>query len=142
LMPEVRPRIDASIHLPGAGSRLLRDDHGTVWVAALGEGLFQVQPSGTDKRPVLARYNYEHKFSGAARSVFQDREKNIWIGMRGGGLIRLSESAVQVDIALEGVTNDGVHALASAADGTIWVATGQSLNVFSASGRKTYSVDQ
>jgi len=40
------------------------------------------------------------------------------------------------------VTNDGVHALAAAGDGSIWVATGHALNVFSGGQRKTYSVDQ
>ena len=142
LAPDGRPRIHPAIQLPGAGTRLLRDEHGTVWIAALGAGLFQLRPPGADGRPLLERYNYEHKFSGAARSVFEDREKNIWIGMRGGGLLRLSQSPVKTDVELMGVTNDGVHALASAGDGSIWVATGHGLNIFSRDGRKTYRLDQ
>jgi signal transduction histidine kinase/ligand-binding sensor domain-containing protein len=141
LSPARRPRIDPAIHRPGAGSRLLRDQYGSIWVAALGAGLFHLQQPRSDAQPQLERYAYEHKFSGAARSVFEDRDKNLWVGMRGGGLLRLSQSPVKTDFVLDGLTNDGVHALATAVDGSLWVATGHDLNVFSRNGRKTFSAE-
>ena len=50
--------------------------------------------------------------------------------MRGGGLLRLSESVVKTNLPLQGLTNDGVRAIASTPDGSVWVATGHRLNQF------------
>jgi signal transduction histidine kinase len=62
--------------------------------------------------------------------------------MRGGGLLRLSESTIVSDIALDGLTNDGVRAMAVAPDGDVWVATGHSLNRFASSRRDVYDLAQ
>jgi signal transduction histidine kinase/ligand-binding sensor domain-containing protein len=131
-----------SVRLPGSGGHLLRDEHDNLWVAALGEGLFRVHRIPATGRPLIERVNYERKFTGAARSLFQDRDKNIWVGLRAGGLLRVSEATFNTDIPLAGLTNDGVRALAASADGSIWVATGHSLNRFSGRGRTTYAFDQ
>ena len=45
-----------------------------------------------DAAAIIERYEYEHRLAGSPRSLFEDREGNIWVGMR-GGLIRLSESS-------------------------------------------------
>ena len=62
--------------------------------------------------------------------------------MRGGGLLRVSESVLQNDIPLDGLTTDGVRALSAAADGSVWVATEHNLHHFSGSARKVYSLSQ
>src|SRR6185369_5805366 len=73
---------------------------------------------------------------------FQDRENNIWVGMRGGGLLRVSESVVKTDLPLEGLTNDGVRALSVGSDGSVYVATGHNLNRFSSRGRTVHVLPQ
>ena len=82
-----------------------------------------------------------HRLAGSPRSLFEDREGNIWVGMR-GGLIRLSESSFTSVAQLEGLTNDGVRTATVGSDGSVWVATGHALNRFSSSGRTSYSVSQ
>ena len=146
------PLVDDSTKLPVAGSQLLHDGRGTVWFAALGEGLFRINPAraAVDRAPVrpvedaprIERFNYEGHFAGPARSLFLDSEFNIWVGMRGGGLLRLSRTPIQTNIPLEGLTNDGVRALAASVDGSVWVATGHTLNRFSGGQRRTYDLDQ
>jgi len=128
------------VRLPSAGWRLLHDERDAIWIAALGGGLLRLDPRGT--RRAVERISYESTMTGSARSLFEDHEHNIWVGMRGGGLLRLSEISMTTGIALEGLTNDGVRAMASSPDGSVWVATGHSLNRFSGSARSVYTLPQ
>ena len=140
LAPAERP---LAARLPtGVGSQVLHDGRGTLWFAALGEGLFRISPARAAGAPRIERFNYEGHFSGPARALFLDRENNIWVGMRGSGLLRLSRTPIVTDIPLQGVANDGVRGLAATADGSVWVATGHTLNRFSGGHRRTYRVGQ
>ncbi len=134
------PRPSADVRLPSAGWRLLHDEHGAVWIAGLGGGLLRLDRS--TPRGLVERIRYESRLNGSPRSLFQDHENNIWVGMRGGGLLRLTETVIDTGVALAGLTNDGVRALASAPDGSVWVATGHSLNRFAGATRTVYSLPQ
>jgi ligand-binding sensor domain-containing protein/two-component sensor histidine kinase len=129
-----------NVRLPASGWRLLHDRRGHLWVAALGGGLLRVRSSAS--KGVIERFSYESKINGSPRSLFQDRDNNVWVGMRGGGLLRLSEGLVDDNVALEGLTNDGVRALSVGGDGSVWVATGHNLNRFNRRGRTIYSLPQ
>jgi signal transduction histidine kinase/ligand-binding sensor domain-containing protein len=134
------PQRERTIRLPTGAWRLLRDGRGQIWAAAFGGGLMRVRdPLNEDA--ILERYEYEHRLAGSPRSLFEDREGNIWVGMR-GGLIRLSESSFTSVTELEGLTNEGVRTATVGADGSVWVATGHGLNRFSPSGRTAYSISQ
>lgn len=138
-----RPVSGHSATLPAViGPQLLHDGRGTIWFAALGAGLFRINSSGTRGTQQVERFNYEGHFNGPARSLFLDSEHNIWVGMRGGGLLRLSRTPIETSVPLEGLTNDGVRGLAATTDGSVWVATGQSLNRFSGGQRRTYSLKE
>ena len=91
---------------------------------------------------MVERFAYESKIGGAPRSLFEDQDGNIWVGMRGGGLLRVSESVLQNDIPLDGLTTDGVRALSAADDGSVWVATEHNLHRFSGRTRKVYDLSQ
>jgi signal transduction histidine kinase/ligand-binding sensor domain-containing protein len=132
--------VGPGIQLPAGGWRLLPDGNGTLWVAALGEGLIRVRPGGHGRR--LERVRYEHKIARSAQTLYLDRERNFWVGLRGGGLVRISETPVQTGIELEGMTNDGVRALAALPDGSVWVATGRSLNRFAGGSRRAFDSDR
>jgi len=139
LTDERVPHVDPSVRLPASGWRLLGDRRGQVWVAAFGGGLMRLSKAGA--APAIERFAYEQRLSGSPRSLFEDRDGNVWVGMR-GGLLRLSEASFDTNIPLEGLTHDGVRSTAVAADGSVWAATGHSLNRFANGGRTVYNVSQ
>jgi signal transduction histidine kinase/ligand-binding sensor domain-containing protein len=132
--------LGADVRLPSAGWRILHDQRDAIWIAALGSGLLRLDRDGASRK--VERISYESMITGSPRALFEDHENNIWVSMRGGGLLRVSESAVATGVALDGLTNDGVRAMATAPDGSIWVATGHSLNRFSGAARSVYSLPQ
>jgi len=134
------PRADDSVRLPASGWRLLGDRRGQIWVAAFGGGLMRLS-NGNHTSPVIERFPYEHRLAGSPRSLYEDRDGNIWVGMR-GGLMRLSEASFDSSIPLEGLTHDGVRTAATSGDGSVWIATGHSLNRFERSVRSVYNVSQ
>ena len=134
------PQHERTIRLPTGAWRLMRDGRGQIWAAAFGGGLMRVRDP-LDPSALVEHYEYEHRLAGSPRSLYEDREGNIWVGMR-GGLIRLSESSFTSVTQLEGLTNEGVRTATVGSDGSVWVATGHGLNRFSASGRTAYSLSQ
>ena len=134
------PQHDRKIRLPTGAWRLMRDGHGQIWAAAFGGGLMRVR-NPLDQSAIIERVEYEHRLAGSPRSLYEDRDGNIWVGMR-GGLLRLSESAFSSVSQLEGLTNEGVRTATVDSDGNVWVATGHGLNKFSSTGRTSYSVSQ
>jgi signal transduction histidine kinase/ligand-binding sensor domain-containing protein len=140
LMPRRAPAYAATVRRPASGWRLLHDRRGQIWVAAQGGGLLRVRASGS-QTAVIERVEYEHRMAGSTRSIFEDREGNIWVGMR-SGLLRLSEPLFTSDTPLEGLTHDGVRTMAVSGDGSVWVATGHSVNRFSGGTRVAYALPQ
>jgi signal transduction histidine kinase/ligand-binding sensor domain-containing protein len=140
LSTHTTPKHGSAIRLPASGWRLLHDRRGQLWVAAWGGGLLRVSQAA-DGSAAIERFEYEHRLAGSPRSLYEDREGNVWVGMR-GGLMRLSESSFTSDVPLDGVTHDGVRTAAVSSDGSVWIATGHSLNRFSQSARTVYSVAQ
>jgi ligand-binding sensor domain-containing protein len=135
----------ADVELPSPGWRLQTDEFGQLWIAGLGGGLFRVDTTRPRDQQVVERFAYEHRFldgsAGGARSLLVDARNNLWVGMRGGGLLRVARTAIDTDVRLEGLTNDGVRGLAATPDGSVWVATGRSLNRFDGPQRYVYDVD-
>ncbi|HEV8393105.1 MAG TPA: two-component regulator propeller domain-containing protein [Vicinamibacterales bacterium] len=140
LNDEKAPHADASVRLPASGWRLLGDRRGQVWVAAFGGGLLRLSDANR-AAPAIERFPYEQRLAGSPRSLFEDHDGNVWVGMR-GGLLRLSEASFDTNIPLEGLTHDGVRSTAVAGDGSVWAATGHSLNRFASGGRTVYNVSQ
>jgi len=134
------PNHDPEIRLPTGAWRLMRDGHGQLWAAAFGGGLLRIR-NPLDHAALVERFPYEHRLAGSPRSLFEDREGNIWVGMR-GGLIRLSPSSFSGVSHLEGLTNDGVRTATAGPDGSVWVATGHSINRFTPRGHAAYQVSQ
>jgi signal transduction histidine kinase/ligand-binding sensor domain-containing protein len=137
---------DGPIHSAGAlvpegGWRMASDRDGTMWVAALGGGLMRLIEDAGGKA-VIERFPYEHKIAGSPRAVFADRHENIWVGLRAGGLLRVSRNYIHNRFPLEGLTNDGVRAIRATRDGSVWVATGHSLNRFTGGRRDVFALPQ
>jgi ligand-binding sensor domain-containing protein/signal transduction histidine kinase len=139
LSTHTSPRHGREIRLPAGAWRLMLDSRNQIWAAAFGGGLLRVS-NPLAPSPTIERFEYEHRLPGSPRSLYEDREGNIWVGMR-GGLIRLSARSFS-SVALEGLNNDGVHTAAVGRDGSVWVATGHGLNRFSGTEHQSYSVAQ
>ncbi|HEY6509442.1 MAG TPA: two-component regulator propeller domain-containing protein, partial [Vicinamibacterales bacterium] len=135
----VRATYAAGVRLPASGWRLLHDRRGRIWVAAQGGGLLHLDRAADDA--VVRRFDYEHRMTGSTRSLYEDREGNIWVGLR-GGLLRLSETVFRSDQTLEGLTQDGVRSVAVSGDGSVWIATGHSVNRFTSTGQAAYPLPQ
>ncbi len=140
------PSFAADIRLPSGAWRLFSDHRGNLWVSALGGGLFRLADDTIGTAPRLERVKYEHKFGGqgpgGARVIFQDRDKNIWVSMRSGGLLRIRESSIDSTIPLQGLTFDGIRALARDRDGSVWIATFFNLIRVHRGGRDSYDFPQ
>ena len=90
---------------------------------------------------MVRRFDYERRMTGSTRSLYEDRDGNIWVGLR-GGLLRLSEAVFRTDMPLDGLTQDGVRTMAVSGDGSVWVATSHSVNRFAGDQRTTYPLPQ
>ena len=132
------PKHDELVRLPAAGWRVMADRRGQMWVATFGGGVLRIAPDRAAS-PALRRFEYEQRFSGSPRAIHEDRDGNIWIGMR-GGLIRLSERSFDTSVALDGLTHDGVRTMAIGRDGSTWIATGHGVNRFRGGTRDVYDV--
>jgi len=128
----------ADVELPGVTRGVIADRRGHLWVAGLGEGLFRIDLSAP-LRPHVERFGDDQ--SHAARSLFEDREGNLWVGLRGGGLLRLSEASIKTNLRLEGMTGDGVRAIATTPDRSIWIATAHGLNQFAPSSHRAHALE-
>jgi signal transduction histidine kinase/ligand-binding sensor domain-containing protein len=134
------PRMHRDIRLPVPGWRLMRDRHGALMLASYSGGLFRLaEPSSPS--PLLEPVPFEHRLHGSPRALFEDRDDDIWVGLR-GGLMRLSRSGLRPAGPLEGVNHDGVRTTAVGADGSVWVATTHALNRFIGETRKVYPLTQ
>jgi signal transduction histidine kinase/ligand-binding sensor domain-containing protein len=130
---------DRSLQLPAGSRRLLTDEHGTIWVAALGTGLLW-SDERRDGRLVLERFHESSRITGLIQALYEDRERNVWVGMS-GGLVRLSRRVITTDLPLEGLTSEGVAGLAVGDDGAVWVATLHALNGFSGAKRFVHRLE-
>ena len=122
---------------PGGAWRILRDSGGQMWVATWASLMRMPHPE--QEAPVIEKVPYEHRLAGSPRALFEDRDGNIWVGMR-GGVLRLSKTSIRRVSALEGLTNQGVRTVAAGADGSVWVAADYALNRFQGASREAFAI--
>ena len=98
------------------GNRLLFNRDGELWVATMNEGLWRVRLD-----PDCRTRTIEKARLSGARTLFEDRDGNIWAGA-GDGLVRFRKPRVMP------VTDVGpVEAVEATADGSVWASTGDEL---------------
>lgn len=108
----------------GSISTITEDSASNVWIASFDAGLTQVLPDGK-----LRRWNQTNGLAYKdVRFVFEDREKNLWIGTSGGGLQRFRPRRFEAFNETQGGAARLVYSVAAGPDGNVWATTfGQGL---------------
>jgi signal transduction histidine kinase len=68
------------------------------------------------------------------RCLFEDAEGNLWVGTGGSGLLRIKAAALKTYYARDGLASDVVRSVTQDRDGTIWLATVDSVDCFAPGG--------
>ena len=127
--------VDRSEGIPHAlVTRLFADRHGRVFVSS-NSGL--VMLDGEKRTEIDPRHGLP---SDVVAPVLVDRNESLWMGMRGGGLIRRLGQGEWLSWTKEdGLLNDGVWSVLHDRTGRLWVGTGGGLNLYAADGRQSAS---
>lgn len=96
---------------------LEEDSDGNLWVGTLGKGLIRVGAAG-----VVAFREPGVLPDNTIWAIFEDRERNIWIGTQ-DGLLRLSKTAVHSLTGKDGLADDNVTTVYEDRPGNLWFTT-------------------
>ncbi len=119
-----------------AGWRVLRDRGDNLWVATLGRGVLRVSNVASGGSPKVERFGSETGLShDVVRSLFEDREGNLWIGTQ-HGLNRFSERTITM-LSTPSEVSPPVRAITAGADGSVWIGTDTGVYRFHA-GRRAH----
>ena len=89
--------------------RAYEDHQGSVWFARV-EGLFRVTAAGLE----LVAAGMQ------VRSMYSDRDGDLWIGTNGDGLYRFKDRAVRMFTTADGLPGNVVMTVLASHDGTVW----------------------
>jgi signal transduction histidine kinase/streptogramin lyase len=97
------------------------DNSGTLWIGTRGDGVIRYSTTGGHANP--HRYTrLDGLSSDLIRSIFEDREHNIWVGTE-NGLERLRRNRVVSLTMRDGLQSDVIRSIAAGADGSVWLGT-------------------
>jgi len=93
------------------------DSAGSLWVGTEGDGLARYR----DGRWETLRSNQVGRTTDMVVSLVEDREKNLWVGTR-GGLVRLKEGSFRAFGVEQGLEGEFVRTVWEDGSGRIWAA--------------------
>jgi signal transduction histidine kinase len=105
-------------------------ESGSVWLGT-GQGIYKYE----EGEPVY--YKIKDYFY---KSIFQDREGNIWFGSRGGGVLKLTDELFVNYNLDDGLPNQEILSIFSASDNKVWCGTNYGFFSMSDAGIKSYHV--
>ena len=89
--------------------RAYEDAQGTVWITKE-KGLFRATAAG------LESVDQEMQ----VRSLYSDRDGNLWVGTNGDGLYRFKDRLVRMFTTADGLPNDVIMTVITTHDGSVW----------------------
>jgi PAS domain S-box-containing protein len=103
---------------PGGIWSLSEDSQGNVWIATFDKGVCRVATNGTMTRWSATSGGFDH-----CRCVFEDRERDLWIGTSGAGLQRFVLRRFKEFDLEHGRKGLGVQSLWPDSSGGLWAGT-------------------
>lgn len=98
---------------------LYETSDGNVWLPTVEKGLFCISSNGN-----LRRFTAENGLTyDSMRFAFEDREKNLWVGSSGGGLMRFKRRDFFSYSTESGLLNRNVKAVVEASPGRMLLGT-------------------
>ena len=109
---------------------------GTLWMGTFGGGVTLYDY----KEKTFSSYTTQNSLSSDFIWIItQDREKNIWLGTVGGGIIRFKNNQFKSFTTKEGLSNDIINAIFEDYKGNLWIGTENGLNRLKDSAIKVYT---
>ncbi|HTL58542.1 MAG TPA: two-component regulator propeller domain-containing protein [Candidatus Limnocylindrales bacterium] len=105
--------------LPGNVWSMTEDTRSNIWICTFDQGLTQLLPDDH-----IMRWTEQNGLSyHGTRFVYEDHERNLWVGSSGGGLQRFKPRRFESFGPLAGLSERVVKSVCPAPDGGIWIAT-------------------
>jgi signal transduction histidine kinase/ligand-binding sensor domain-containing protein len=98
---------------------VMADRSGGLWIGTAGEGVVRIPGDGNT--PVHYTRN-DGLSSEFVRSIFEDREQNIWVGTE-SGLDHLRRNKVLSLTRRDGLISNAVTSIGAGGDGSVWLGT-------------------
>ena len=140
------------IDIPCGVMSLLRDSRQEIiWIGTDGQGLYQYTRSPMEFRSITFD-DLPYQLSKPVRSLFIDRERNLWIGTKGEGALRISdyhahrrinrENTKLFTTANSALLHNSVYTFAESSRNLLWIGTdGNGLNYYSYDDRKIHRIE-
>ena len=106
-------------------STVFEDSQRMLWAASYGGQLFKFSGRALVPAALPAKLG-----ELSARTVFQTRNGDFWIGTAGQGVIQISKTGVRLYNTGEGLANPFIRAFCEDRDGSLWVGTDGGLSHF------------
>ena len=111
-----------------------------LWIGTDGQGVYLYsEPSFSIKSTILNNLTY--KMGRPIRAIILDKEKNLWIGSKGDGILKIHNYNENSNISNcdvekyttsnSSLTSDAVYCFASSKRDILWIGTEEGLNYYS-----------
>jgi signal transduction histidine kinase/ligand-binding sensor domain-containing protein len=107
--------------IPGPIVSILEDKDGVLWASCWGKGLYRIQGGRVDHWS-----SAQGLPDDSIRTLAEDNEGNLWIGMRSGGLGCWRDTPIVPLGAPEGLAGNYASIVANGPDRSLWLATWRS----------------